>query len=118
MKIYDECIMNEICKRDWCYNNFGMRILKNKLILLIILLIAAGIVVLMGRQYLLLKKAHSTFENYYAFRGCTQLVKKTDAYGICKLSSGQEIKIVKFNNKWYLNGDLPWACVGKICFGI
>ena len=55
-----------------------------------------------------LQIAHSTFENYYAFRGCVQLIEKTDTYGICKLSSGQTIKLVKFKNKWYLDGDLPY----------
>ena len=25
--------------------------------------------------------AHSTFENYYKFRGCTELVNKTNDYG-------------------------------------
>ncbi len=54
--------------------------------------------------------AHSTFENYYNFRGCVQLVEKGDAYATCKLSSGQIIKIVQFDGKWYLDGDLPyWA---------
>ena len=72
----------------------------------------------MLNQWLYLRKAHSTFENYYAFRGCISLVKRTNDYGICKLSSGQEIKIVRFQNRWYLNGDLPWACLGRICFGI
>jgi hypothetical protein len=51
--------------------------------------------------------AHTTFERYYAFRGCVQLVDKTDTYGDCKLSSGQTIKMVLINNKWYLNGDGP-----------
>lgn len=51
--------------------------------------------------------AHSTFENFYNFRGCTELITKTDTYGLCKVSSGQTIKIVKYQNKWYLDGDLP-----------
>jgi len=55
-----------------------------------------------------LQIAHSTFENYYAFRGCVQLIEKTDTYGMCKLSSGQTIKLVKFKNKWYLDGDLSY----------
>jgi hypothetical protein len=69
-------------------------------------------------QWFYLRKAHSTFENYYAFRGCVQLLDKTDDYGICKTNSGQTIKIVKYQNKWYLDGDLPWACLGGICFGL
>ncbi len=54
-----------------------------------------------------LKVAHSTFENYSTFRGCIELIEKTDTYGICKLSSGQIIKLVKYQDKWYLDGDLP-----------
>jgi hypothetical protein len=69
-------------------------------------------------QILMLRKAHSTFENYYAFRGCKQLLLKTNDYGICRTASGQAIKIVKYENKWYLDGDLPWACLGKVCFGL
>jgi len=51
--------------------------------------------------------AHTTFERYYAFRGCVQLVDKTDTYGDCKLANGQTIKIVLINGKWYLDGDGP-----------
>ena len=54
-----------------------------------------------------LRVAHSTFQNYYNFRGCVSLIEKTDTYGICKLASGKIIKLVKFQDKWYLNGDLP-----------
>jgi len=62
-----------------------------------------------------LRKAHSTFENYYDFRGCVQLLERTDNYGFCKIKSGQTIKIVKYKNKWYLDGDLP-ICQFGICF--
>jgi Na+/H+ antiporter NhaC len=83
-----------------------MKFIKNKLFLLILfVIILVGYVVI--NQYLIVQKAHSTFENYYAFRGCVSLVKKTSDYGICKLSSGLQIKIVKYQNKWYLDGDLP-----------
>lgn len=66
---------------------------------------------------MILKKAHSSFENYYAFRGCVELLEKTDTYSTCKLSNGNEIKIVKYQDKWYLDGDLPWGCIGKFCYG-
>ena len=52
--------------------------------------------------------AHSSFENYYNFRGCVELVEKTDTYGTCKLASGKIIKLVKFKEKWFLDGDLPY----------
>jgi hypothetical protein len=51
--------------------------------------------------------AHTTFERYYAFRGCVSLVDKTDTYGDCELSDGSTIKIVLINDKWYLDGDGP-----------
>lgn len=51
--------------------------------------------------------AHSTFENYYAFRGCETLVDRTDTYGHCKLADGSTIKIVRIDGKWYLDGDGP-----------
>lgn len=77
-------------------------------------IVAIGILALLAVwQVLYLSKAHSTFKNYYAFRGCTSLVTKTNDYGICKTSGGQTIKIVKFKNKWYLDGDLP---CGFLCF--
>ncbi len=65
-------------------------------------------------QAITLRKAHSTFENYYTFRGCTQLLDKTADYGTCKTASGQVIKIVRYKDKWYLDGDLP-VCWFNIC---
>ena len=90
-----------------------MKLLKNKktrhlLILLIALFIVFGIY-----QVLFLRNAHSTFENYYTFRGCAQLIQKTQNYGLCKLNSGEIIKIVKYQGAWYLDGDLP---CGFLCF--
>lgn len=86
---------------------------KIKAILIVIILLAI-IFFSFGIYWIFyLQKAHSTFENYYAFRGCVQLISKTDTYGICKLASGKNIKIVKFQNKWFLDGDLP---CGFLCF--
>ena len=64
-------------------------------------------------QVIMLHKAHSTFENYYAFRGCTKLISRTADYGICQTASGQTIKIVRYDNRWFLDGDLP---CGFMCF--
>lgn len=77
---------------------------KFKWVLLAIGILTAGFIICM---YFYLKKAHSSFYNYYAYRGCEQLVKKADEYGICKIKSGEVIKIVKFQGKWYLDGNLP-----------
>lgn len=93
---------------------------KKKIIIfgIVAIILAVVVLILAVNYFLYLRKAHSTFDNYYVFRGCAQLLEKTDSYGTCQLASGQTITIVKFNNKWYLNGDLPWACWGSICFGI
>ncbi|MCL4389866.1 hypothetical protein M1345_00565 [Patescibacteria group bacterium] len=91
-----------------------MRKLAVLIVAVLVILVAAVAV----SQWLTLRRAHSSFENYYAFRGCVQLLSKTADSGTCKTNSGETIKIVKFNNKWYLNGDLPWACVGGLCLGI
>lgn len=92
--------------------------MKNKGVIIIIVLAILLVAILGVKQWLYLRQAHSTFQNYYAFRGCAELLSKTDDYGTCKTASGETIKIVKYENKWYLDGDLPWACLGKICFGI
>lgn len=60
-----------------------------------------------AHQYLVLQKAHSTFEEYYAFRGCASLIARTDTYGICRLADGSQIKIVQYEGRWFLDGDLP-----------
>ncbi len=67
-------------------------------------LIAGGLLVY---WFSLLNVAHSSFDDYYRFRGCQQLVEKTDTYGTCKLADGKIIKIVLTNGKWYLDGDGP-----------
>jgi hypothetical protein len=91
-----------------------MKLLKNKVALSIILVVVILLFAFGVQQVVTLQIAHSTFENYYAFRGCTQLIKRTDDYGLCKIASGQTIKIVKFQGKWYLDGDLP-VCILNIC---
>lgn len=96
-------------------NHMLTKILKNEIVIVTAILVIALAVFFVLQQYLTVKKAHSTFENYYAFRGCTQLLSKTSDYGICKIDSGQAIKIVKYQNKWYLDGDLP-VCYFNFCF--
>jgi hypothetical protein len=94
---------------------FVYEVIKNKIAIIIIFLLLIIIFFLGICWTLFLRKAHSTFENYYAFRGCVQLLDRTPDYGICKITSGQVIKIVKFQNRWYLDGDLP-VCLFNICF--
>jgi hypothetical protein len=88
-------------------------ILKNRKVVISLLFTGIAIGFLGIYQILYLQKAHSTFENYYAFRGCVQLLEKTQEYGMCKTKSGETIKIVKFRGKWFLDGDLP---CGFLCF--
>ena len=89
---------------------------KTKLILIVsvlalIFLILIAIGGLFALNYIkYLNIAHSSFENYYQFRGCQELVNKTEDYGFCKLQTGEVIKLVKYKNKWYLDGDLPESC--------
>jgi len=93
-----------------------MPTIKRNNVMVIVSWIAALVVIIVVFaiwQVTLLNKAHSTFENYYNFRGCTQLLDKTDVSGTCLTKSGEAIKIVKFNDKWYLDGDLP---CGFLCF--
>ncbi len=66
-------------------------------------------------QFEILQKAHSSFENYYSFRGCVNLVSRGPDYGYCSLANGQIIKIVQYQGGWYLDGDLPRCFLG-ICF--
>ncbi len=76
-------------------------------VLLILVIVVFGVF-----QIYTVDKAHSTFENYYAFRGCSQLISKTADSATCALSSGKTIKIVEYDDKWYLDGDLP--CSGPL----
>ena len=75
---------------------------------LMTLFVAILVLVLFGvYQIHKLTIAHSSFENYYKFRGCEQLIEKTATYGMCKIASGETIKIVLIDGKWYLDGDGP-----------
>ncbi|MFA6338978.1 MAG: hypothetical protein WCW87_02895 [Candidatus Paceibacterota bacterium] len=71
------------------------------IIVLAVVFLTAGIY-----QIHTLQIAHSSFTNYYNFRGCFQLVEKTDEYGICRTSSGETIKLVRVKDKWFLDGDI------------
>ena len=68
--------------------------------------------VLAVSQIVMLQKAHSSFANYAAFRGCATVTSQTDATGTCTLANGQSITLVKFDNKWFLQGDLPVCMIG------
>ena len=90
---------------------------KNLLIAVGVFLVVVGFVVvsLLSNYFFFLRRAHSSFDNYYAFRGCTKLLQKTDSYGFCKTDTGETIKMVLYKGKWYLDGDLP-VCYFNVCF--
>ncbi|HWB34104.1 MAG TPA: hypothetical protein VG753_02180 [Candidatus Paceibacterota bacterium] len=94
-----------------------MSILRSKIFIVAACVVVVGLAFcIYWVQYLAV--AHSTFENYYAFRGCQTLVDRTDAYGDCTLADGSTIRIVKFDNRWFLDGDLPVCMIGwgSMCF--
>lgn len=80
---------------------------KNKILwgVIILLIIIGG--AFAAYQVYATNLAHTTFERYYAFRGCTQLIDRTDTYADCRLADGSTIKIVLINGRWYLEGDGP-----------
>ena len=88
---------------------------KKITLLAVIGILVVILLVLAVQRALLVRRAHSSFENYYTFRGCVQLLQKTDTYATCQLASGATIKMVNVNNKWYLDGDLP-VCYFKFCW--
>jgi hypothetical protein len=88
--------------------------MKKKLKIVIVLSLLAMVIFCFALYWVIhLRTAHLTFDNYYKFRGCEQLINRTDDYGVCRLHSGDIIKIVRYENRWYLDGDLP---CGFLCF--
>ena len=85
-----------------------------RLLIGISVLVLIGVIGLGISQFFTLRRAHSSFANYYSFRGCVQLIQKTNYYGTCRISTGQVIKIVEFRGEWYLNNDLP-TCIKNVC---
>lgn len=73
---------------------------------LLVLAFLGMLVVTSGWVYFL-TRAHSTFDNYYNFRQCQQLILKEDTFATCKLADETVIKIVLIEGKWYLDGDGP-----------
>ncbi len=79
---------------------------------------ASVIAVLVVWQLIILQKAHSSFADYAAFRGCVAITSRSDASGTCTLANGETITIVKSDGRWFLEGDLPWGCLGDFCYGL
>jgi len=56
------------------------KLLRHKLLLSVVGFLVVALIVFGIYQIRLLHKAHSTFDNYYSFRGCVKLLKKTPTY--------------------------------------
>jgi hypothetical protein len=84
-----------------------MKLRNKKIIWAVVAIIVLAIAAFAIDQFVVLQKAHSTFDNYYAFRGCAELLSRTDTSGVCKTVSGDTITIVLIDGKWYLQGDGP-----------
>jgi hypothetical protein len=81
--------------------------LNNKIFLSVVGPVVFAGVLFLGNQVYATNLAHTTFERYYEYRGCTELLDRTDTYGDCKLADGKTIRLVLINDKWYLEGDGP-----------
>ncbi len=85
-----------------------------------IIVIGAAVVlaILAAWQFAILQKAHRSFADYAAFRGCVAITSRSDASGTCTLANGETITLVKSDGRWFLEGDLPWGCLGNFCYGL
>ncbi len=92
-----------------------MEYIKNHRWIQIVLAILAVLFIVCVWQFATLRIAHSSFDNYAAFRGCEHVTNQTDTSGTCTLANGQSITMVQYRGKWYLQGDLPPLCFGNFC---
>lgn len=86
---------------------------KQRFATIALALLGTALLILVVTQFIIVGRAHSSFENYYAFRGCQTLLTKTNNDATCRLPSGKIIKIVRYHNKWFLDGDLPICWLGR-----
>lgn len=75
----------------------------------------AALAVLAAQQLITLRKAHGSFDDYAAFRGCETVTGRTATSGTCMLASGRSITIIEVNGRWYLDGDTPPRCFWGPC---
>lgn len=81
--------------------------MNKKFLIKIIIALVVLSAIFVGYQMYVVYKAHLTFENYAAFRGCQSTPNKTATSSDCTLKSGQTIKLVEIDGKWFLEGDGP-----------
>ena len=77
----------------------------------IIIIVCSVLILLFGAfvtyQVITTNLAHNTFDGYCKWRGLT-VVSQTSDYGYCKNeTNGMQYKMVLYQGKWYLDGDLP-----------
>ena len=84
-----------------------MKSANKKLLFFSLVAVVAIFLIWFIYQAITTTKAHQTFESYCKWRGL-EIENKSDSYGYCKdQKTGKEYKMVLFNGKWYLDGDLP-----------
>jgi hypothetical protein len=80
--------------------------IKNEHYTIVIITIIIAIVLnIVISQLVITRNAHSSFENYYKYRGCSELISKSASSALCNLPSGETIKLVEVKGKWYTDGD-------------
>lgn len=60
----------------------------------------------LGYQAVTTYHAHDTFVGYCHWRGL-QVINQSSGFGYCGDNSGNTYKIIQYNGRWYLGGDLP-----------
>ncbi len=86
---------------------------NNRLLLIVAVAIFLGGVICLTNSMYTTYHAHDMFDGYCEWRGLT-VASKSDNYGYCEnKQTGQKYKIVLFEGRWFLDGDLP---CGFMCF--
>ncbi len=85
----------------------------HKAILLILLILIIFLGAFLAYKGFPTYHAHDTFDGYCKWRGLVVESKESD-YGMCKnIITGKKYKIVLYQGRWFLDGDLP---CGFLCF--
>lgn len=89
-----------------------MHFIKQNRAVQLLLALVFILAVIAAWQIATLRIAHSSFDNYAAFRGCETVTSRTGSMGTCTTNAGQSITIVKYDGRWFLKGDLPVCMIG------
>ncbi len=84
--------------------------MKKKILIIslaISVLLFFAIIGFMIYQVITTYNAHSTFDGYCKWRGL-EVINQSSDFGYCRDAiSNQMYKMVLFDGRWYLDGDLP-----------